>query len=111
MNKILRAKYIINFILRHFLIDFDFSNIFWLSFSSFIDNMFASVKESFFKRTFITADIIVENKIWGILYIILYFPLSSYNLCMVSSEKKNPLIEIYNPNERRNKETLIVYKL
>ncbi len=105
MNKILIIKYIINFILKHFLIDFDFSKIFWSSFSSFIDNRFASVKDSFFSKTFITADIIVENKIWGILYNILYLPLSSYNLCIVSSEKKNPLIEIYNSNERRNKES------
>ena len=91
-----------NFIFKHFWIDFDFSIFFWLSFSFFIDKMFASVSDNFFNKTFITAEIIVENNIWGIWNTILYTPLSSYILCIVSSVKKNPLIEKYNPNNNYN---------
>ena len=101
----------INFIFKQEPIFFDFSIALDKSFSSLISKIFFSDKDNCFNIIFMTVEITEENKIWGIWYIKLKLPLSSYTLCIVSSLKKNPLIVKYKEKDTINKPIFIENKL
>ena len=104
-------KKIINFILIHFSIFFDFVIVIFKLCSCFILSICFSDKDKFFKSIFIKEETIEEYKIWGILYKILYIPLSIYILCIVSSLKKNPLIVMYKENDTKKRDNFKDIKL
>ena len=70
-----------------------------------------SDKDKYDTIVLIAPEIKLEYKIWGIWYMKLNFPLSTYILCMVESLKNRQFIVKYNENINKNRHIFIILYL